>query len=181
MDWCRLLTWPVAKFIVPYWGDNVDYGIGLSYRPATYSLLYVAWRAGTYDNPITLSTLSPQSRITNRASEPNPFRKDLGRHEHQTPVYDLCIIVFCFFLFLTFIENFPLPPQLSFLTFNSKNQQSCGFLQLLYCRYPYLKGLFHEMDLAFDDMYTKSHYQREIQFLHHKIIRAPKKLAESPI
>ncbi len=25
---------PVAKFIVPDWGDKVDYGIGFSYRPA---------------------------------------------------------------------------------------------------------------------------------------------------
>ncbi len=28
---------PVAKFIVPDWGDKVDSGIGLSYRPATYA------------------------------------------------------------------------------------------------------------------------------------------------
>jgi hypothetical protein len=24
-----------AKFLVPDWGDKVDYGIGLSYRPAS--------------------------------------------------------------------------------------------------------------------------------------------------
>jgi hypothetical protein len=26
---------PVAKFLVPFCGDKVDYGIGLSYRPAS--------------------------------------------------------------------------------------------------------------------------------------------------
>ncbi len=35
---------PVAKFIVPDWGDKVDSGIGLSYRPARQHLL-----AGRYD------------------------------------------------------------------------------------------------------------------------------------
>jgi hypothetical protein len=35
---------PAAKFIVPDWGNIVDSGLGLSYRPAS---LYVAWRAGT--------------------------------------------------------------------------------------------------------------------------------------
>jgi hypothetical protein len=33
----------VAKFIVPYWGDKVDHGIELSYRPASLCSL----RAGT--------------------------------------------------------------------------------------------------------------------------------------
>jgi hypothetical protein len=28
------ILYPVAKFIVPDWGDKVDSGIGLSYRPA---------------------------------------------------------------------------------------------------------------------------------------------------
>jgi hypothetical protein len=41
-----------AQFLVPDWGDKVDYGLGLSYRPA--SLL-----AGRYDNPVPKSTLSP--------------------------------------------------------------------------------------------------------------------------
>jgi hypothetical protein len=36
---------PEAKFLVPDWGDKVDSGIGLSYRPAR--LEYVAWRSGT--------------------------------------------------------------------------------------------------------------------------------------
>ncbi len=30
----KVLT-SVAKFLVPDWGDIVDYGIGLSYRPAS--------------------------------------------------------------------------------------------------------------------------------------------------
>ncbi len=34
----------VAKFIVPGWGEKVDYGIGLSYRPAR---LHIDWQAGT--------------------------------------------------------------------------------------------------------------------------------------
>jgi hypothetical protein len=36
---------PVAKFIVPDWGDKVDSGKGLSYRPAKLHRL-----AGRYDN-----------------------------------------------------------------------------------------------------------------------------------
>ncbi len=37
---------PVAKFIVPDWGDKVDSGIGLSYLPAT-ARLPIGWQAGT--------------------------------------------------------------------------------------------------------------------------------------
>jgi hypothetical protein len=50
-----------AKFIVPDGGDKVDYGLGLSYRPA--SLM-----AGRYDNPMSKSTLSPQSGTKNLAT-----------------------------------------------------------------------------------------------------------------
>ncbi len=46
---------PVAKFIVPYEGKKVDYGIGLSYRPARLHRL-----AGRYDNPVPELTLSPR-------------------------------------------------------------------------------------------------------------------------
>jgi hypothetical protein len=49
-------TTPVAKFIVPDWGDKVDSGKWLSYRPAWLHRL-----AGQYDNPMTESTLSLQS------------------------------------------------------------------------------------------------------------------------
>ncbi len=45
-----LLTVPyslVAKFIVAYWLDKVDYGIGLSYRRASLCSL-----TGRYDNPV---------------------------------------------------------------------------------------------------------------------------------
>jgi hypothetical protein len=48
---------PVAKFIVPYWGDKVDSGIGLSYLPATARLPRLA---GRYDN------LVPESNILAR-------------------------------------------------------------------------------------------------------------------
>jgi hypothetical protein len=49
---------PVVEFIVPEWGDKVDYGIGLSYRPAR---LYILHRllAGQYDNPLPELTTSP--------------------------------------------------------------------------------------------------------------------------
>ena len=55
--WSRLFRRvnPVAKFIVPDWGDKVDSGIGLSYRHARLHRL-----ADLYDNPIPESTLSPQ-------------------------------------------------------------------------------------------------------------------------
>ncbi len=45
---------PVAEFLVPDWGDLVDSGKGLSYRPARIHRL-----AGRYDNPMPVSTLSP--------------------------------------------------------------------------------------------------------------------------
>jgi hypothetical protein len=38
------IPYAVAKFIVLYWGDKVDYGIGLSYRPASLCSL-----TGRYD------------------------------------------------------------------------------------------------------------------------------------
>jgi hypothetical protein len=40
----------------PLLGDKVDYGIGLSFRPAILCSL-----TGRYDNQMTLSTLSPQA------------------------------------------------------------------------------------------------------------------------
>jgi hypothetical protein len=43
---------PVAKFIVPDWGDKVDSGIGLSYGAAKLHRL-----AGRYDNPLPESTI----------------------------------------------------------------------------------------------------------------------------
>ncbi len=52
----QLEEYAVTKFIVPDWGDKVDSGMGLSYRPARLHRLagrydnpmpYVAWRAGT--------------------------------------------------------------------------------------------------------------------------------------
>ncbi len=40
---------PVAKFLVPDWGDKVvEYGIGLPYWPASLCSL-----AGLYENPIS--------------------------------------------------------------------------------------------------------------------------------
>ncbi len=47
----------VAKFIVHDWGDIVDSGIELSYRPASQCSL-----SGRYDNPMPESSLSPQRR-----------------------------------------------------------------------------------------------------------------------
>ncbi len=44
----------IAKFIVPDWGDKVDSGIGLSYRPAGLHRL-----TGRYDYPMPESTISP--------------------------------------------------------------------------------------------------------------------------
>jgi hypothetical protein len=44
---------PGAQFIVPDWGDKVDYGIGLLYRPVRLHRL-----AGRYVNPMPQSTLS---------------------------------------------------------------------------------------------------------------------------
>jgi hypothetical protein len=53
---CKILTEkkPVAKFIVPDWGDKVDSGIGLSYRPARIHRL-----TGRYDNPMPEANFIP--------------------------------------------------------------------------------------------------------------------------
>jgi hypothetical protein len=56
-------TKPEAEFIVPDWGDKVNYGIGLSYRPAKLHRL-----AGRHDNPMPVSTLSPQLGTMNSAT-----------------------------------------------------------------------------------------------------------------
>jgi len=45
---------PKAQFLVPDWGDKIDYGIGLSYRPPRLHRL-----AGRYDNPMPYSTFPP--------------------------------------------------------------------------------------------------------------------------
>jgi hypothetical protein len=48
----------------PLRGDKVDYGIGLSYRPASLSSL-----TGRYENPIAIGNLTPpQSETMNWAS-----------------------------------------------------------------------------------------------------------------
>jgi hypothetical protein len=47
---------PVAEFIDPDCGDEVNSGIGLLYRPDRLRAL-----AGRYDNPMPELTLSPQS------------------------------------------------------------------------------------------------------------------------
>jgi hypothetical protein len=48
----------VSKFIVPDWGNKVNSGIGLSYRPARLHRL-----AGRYDNPMTESTISHNQEL----------------------------------------------------------------------------------------------------------------------
>ncbi len=54
----------VAKFLFPDWGDIVDSGIGLSYRPAR---LHIGWRAGR--TTLCQSRLYiPQSGTKNLAS-----------------------------------------------------------------------------------------------------------------
>jgi hypothetical protein len=52
----------VAKFIAPDWGDKVNFGIGLSYRPAGY----IGCQAGTtaYDGVNYI----PQSETMNLAT-----------------------------------------------------------------------------------------------------------------
>ena len=47
-----------AKIIVLDWGDKVNSGIGLSYRPATLLRL-----AGRFDNPLPESTISPSQGL----------------------------------------------------------------------------------------------------------------------
>jgi hypothetical protein len=49
----------VATFLVPDWGDKVNSGIGLSYRPAMLHRL-----AGRYDNPMPVNYI-PQSGTMN--------------------------------------------------------------------------------------------------------------------
>jgi hypothetical protein len=56
-------SWRGAKFLVPDWGDIVDSGIGLSYRPARLHRL-----AGRYDKPMLELTISPQSGTKNFSS-----------------------------------------------------------------------------------------------------------------
>ncbi len=54
---------PVAKFLVPAWGDLVDSGIGLLYRPARHRI------AGRNDNPMQeWSTYITQSGPKNLAT-----------------------------------------------------------------------------------------------------------------
>jgi hypothetical protein len=53
----------VAKFLVPDWGDTVDSGIGLSYRPARLHRM-----SGWYDNTMPEASVSPQSGTKNLAS-----------------------------------------------------------------------------------------------------------------
>ncbi len=50
----------VARFIVPDWGDKVNSGTGLSYRPASLCSL-----TGLYENPMPESTLAPQLETMN--------------------------------------------------------------------------------------------------------------------
>ncbi len=57
------LIYNEAQFLVPDWRDKVDYGIGLSYRPAKLHRL-----AGRYDNPMLDLTLYPQSGTKNLAT-----------------------------------------------------------------------------------------------------------------
>ncbi len=52
----------VAKFLVPYWGDKVNSGIELSYRPARLRLHMLV---GLYDNPMPASTISPSQGTMN--------------------------------------------------------------------------------------------------------------------
>ncbi len=65
LRYCRTLLlqicrspYPEAQFIVPDWGDKVDYGIELSYRP-----LRLHWLAGRYGNPMPYSTVSPSKGL----------------------------------------------------------------------------------------------------------------------
>jgi hypothetical protein len=54
---------PVAEFIGPDWGDIVNSGKVLTYRPAMLHGL-----AGRYDNPMLEFTLSPSQRSMNSAT-----------------------------------------------------------------------------------------------------------------
>jgi hypothetical protein len=55
-----------AQFRVPDWGDKVDYGIGMSYRPVR-----LHWLAGWYDNHrlLTPSPLSAAKAGRNNLNE----------------------------------------------------------------------------------------------------------------
>jgi len=63
---CRLVNYPSAdilfcsQILIPWLGDKVDSGIGLSYRPARLHRLRLA---GWYDNPMPESTLSPSQGL----------------------------------------------------------------------------------------------------------------------
>jgi hypothetical protein len=48
----------VAEFLVPDWGDKVNCGIGLSYRPSRLQRL-----AGRNDSPVQELTISPSQRL----------------------------------------------------------------------------------------------------------------------
>jgi hypothetical protein len=45
--WSKVSCQSKAQFIVPIWGDKVEYGIGLLYR-----FVRLHRQAGRYDNPI---------------------------------------------------------------------------------------------------------------------------------
>jgi hypothetical protein len=63
----------------PLLRDTVDYGIGLTYRPASICSL-----TGQYDNPMSKSTLSPQSGTMNLASGlSSPFRLLSLKTQHR--------------------------------------------------------------------------------------------------
>ncbi len=46
--------YPEAQFRVPDWGDKVDYGVGMSYRPVR-----LHWLASWYDNHRLLTPSPP--------------------------------------------------------------------------------------------------------------------------
>jgi hypothetical protein len=52
-----------GQILSPWLGDIVDSGIGMLYRPASLCSL-----AGRYDNPLSESTISPQSGTKNLAT-----------------------------------------------------------------------------------------------------------------
>jgi hypothetical protein len=51
-----LLLKPEAQFIVPVWGDKVDYGIGLSYRP----VMQATEAGGSVRQPYAIVDFIPQ-------------------------------------------------------------------------------------------------------------------------
>jgi hypothetical protein len=60
-----LILWPVVKFMVPDWGDKLDPGIGLSYRPDRIHI-------GRYDNLAGVNYI-PRSGTVNFKNK-NPQR-----------------------------------------------------------------------------------------------------------